>query len=665
MSESSVSPHPLEIWGGIECTVNRVGDQFLSQMALSGHLDRIEDLDRFAELGITAIRYPVLWELTAPDGPASADWSWPDARLARLRDLGIRPIVGLLHHGSGPMGTDLLDPAFPGKLAEYAGAVAERYPWVMDYTPVNEPLTTARFSALYGHWYPHRRDEASFFLAIATQCEGVAAAMRAIRRVTPAARLIQTEDMGEIFARPDLSGQAAYENERRWLSLDLLTGRVMPGHRMWDRLIAAGIDETRLRKLASDPCPPDVIGINHYLTSERLLDERLDRYPESSHGGNGRESYADIEAVRVCADGPGGWRWLLRATWERYGLPVAATEVHLGSTREEQLRWVTEVWTIARDLRADGADIRAVTVWSLLGAFGWNRLVTEAGGDYEPGVFDLRAAEPRPTAIAHLVSELAAGEAPSHPVLSVPGWWRRPSRFHYPTVDGQGMDTPRPEDREIPEGSRGILVVGPPAPLGDAFAASSAVRAIPCTRAVTGTASDLAPRVMEALSAERPWAVVVTAPSAVQPGDAREVAGICAQAGVPLLFCWSGGTPLVEPSVHPGESDLAVADPHPVQLERIRAAEEAILDAHPDAMVVRPSPPIEQPSDGGASPTIDASAPAGAAASLPHLVEASMDLLIDGERGIWDWKQFGQGDTTWLYPVDPNADGETLQPITS
>src|SRR3712207_8890412 len=47
-------------------------------------------------------------------------------------------------------------------LAEYAHAVASRYPWVEDWTPVNEPLTTARFSALYGHWYPHARDDVSF-----------------------------------------------------------------------------------------------------------------------------------------------------------------------------------------------------------------------------------------------------------------------------------------------------------------------------------------------------------------------------------------------------------------------------------------------------------------------------------------------------------------------
>ena len=100
------------------------------------------------------MRYPVLWERVAPDGLSTADWAWTDERLGLLRESGIRPIATLLHHGSGPRATHLLDPRFPEKFAAYAAAVAARYPWIDDYTLVNEPLTTARFSALYGHWYP-------------------------------------------------------------------------------------------------------------------------------------------------------------------------------------------------------------------------------------------------------------------------------------------------------------------------------------------------------------------------------------------------------------------------------------------------------------------------------------------------------------------------------
>ena len=119
---------PLALWGGLEATVNRVRDRYFSQMEQNGHDKRIADLDRFAALGIKALRYPVLWELVAPNGLQQADWSWPDERLPALRDLGITPIVGLVHHGSGPRDTSLPDPAFADKLAAYAGAVAAAIP---------------------------------------------------------------------------------------------------------------------------------------------------------------------------------------------------------------------------------------------------------------------------------------------------------------------------------------------------------------------------------------------------------------------------------------------------------------------------------------------------------------------------------------------------------
>ena len=36
------------------------------------------------------------------------------------------------------------------------------------------------------------------------------------------------------------------------------------------------------------PCPPDTIGANYYVTSDRLLDHRVELYPAETHGGNGR-----------------------------------------------------------------------------------------------------------------------------------------------------------------------------------------------------------------------------------------------------------------------------------------------------------------------------------------------------------------------------------------
>lgn len=453
-----------ELWGGVECTVHRIGDGYRDQLVLTGHDRRPDDLERFAALGLKTLRYPVLWERTAPDGLEKADWRWADERLALLRSLAIRPIVGLVHHGSGPASTNLLDPSFASGLARYARAVAERYPWVEDYTPVNEPLTTARFSCLYGHWYPHGCEPLSFLRSLLNQCRAVVAAMEAVRSVNPGARLVQTEDLGKTHATPALADQAAFENERRWLTTDLLCGRVGADHPLRPYMLRVGIREEELDWFLEHPCPPDVMGFNHYLTGERFLDERVERYPAWSHGGNGRTAYADVAAVRVLAQGPDGPYRLLREASLRYGRPLAVTEAHLGGPPDEQARWLHEVWTAAVRLRGEGADVRAVTVWSLLGAVDWDSLLTRERGSYEAGVLDVREDPPRATPLAELVRDLSLRGASSHPSLATPGWWRRPERLLYPEVHvsdpgeaAASQDPPLPsavEKRAAPPGRR-------------------------------------------------------------------------------------------------------------------------------------------------------------------------------------------------------------------
>lgn len=456
-----------EVWAGVECTVNRVGHKYFDQVERTGHSIRLEDLSRLADLGVRSVRYPILWERTAPETPERLDWSWADERLNRLRSLGVAPIVGLVHHGSGPAYTSLLDPAFPELLASYARKVAQRYPWVTDYTPINEPLTTARFSCLYGHWYPHTRDPLQFARALLNECRAIVLVMQAIRSVNSEARLIQTEDLGKTFSTPLLNYQAEFENERRWLTYDLLSGRLVPQSPMWKYFCWLGIESDELKWFLDNPVAPDILGVNHYMTSERFLDERLTRYPPEFQGGNGKHAYADVEAVRVCQEGVSGPKSILREVWQRYGLPLAITEVHLGCTREEQLRWVNEVWTGATKLRAEGVDVRAVTLWGAFGAFDWNNLLTRETDHYEPGLFDLRAPAPRPTALARFTKRLSNGKSLDHPVLDSPGWWRRSDRLCYPSVSrGSNVQGPAP----LSPHARPILITGATGTLGQAFA---------------------------------------------------------------------------------------------------------------------------------------------------------------------------------------------------
>ena len=653
----------LEMWGGVECTVNRVGDDYIEQLERNGHDRRIEDLDLFAALGIRAMRYPVLWERTAPDGPAQADWSWADARLERLRTLDIRPIVGLVHHGSGPRHTSLIDPRFPEGLAEFAAAVAEHFPWVEDYTPVNEPLTTARFSGLYGYWYPHGHDDRTFVRALLTQCRAVVQAMGAIRTVTPTARLIQTDDLGKTWSTPALAYQAEYENHRRWITFDLLCGRVGPDHPMWGYLVWAGASEAELLWFQEHPCPPDIIGINHYISSERFLDERLDLYPGEVPGGNGRDTYVDVLAARVRIAGAAGPAALLRETWERYHLPIAITEAHNGCTREEQLRWLAEVWDAAETVRNEGADVRAVTAWSLLGAYDWDKLVTRADGCYEPGVYDLRGQQPRPTALATTIRELATGRPLDHPLHVVPGWWHRPDRLIYgfaldDAANVQPVSTlPADPLPDIP--ARPILITGASGTLGRAFARICTARGLPY-RLLSRAELDITNHagVAAMLDTLQPWAIVNTADylgvddAEQQPAACYRVnaegpailAAACAERGIAFLTFSSD-------LVFDGTGDMPYIESNPVAPLNVygyskAAAEERVLRVLPEALVVRTSavfgPWDQQNFVYAALHTLASGAPFVAASDavitptyVPDLVQTCLDLLIDQEHGIW------------------------------
>ena len=421
---------PLEIWGGLECSVVRIGTSVRSQLHDTGHYDRPEDMELLERLGLRTVRYPVIWEMIERS-PGRYDWRWSDERLSSLRRAGIAPIATLLHHGSGPDWTSLLDPEFPLKLARFAEQVACRYPWVDAYTPVNEPFTTARFCGLYGHWHPHATDEAVCFRITVNECRAISLSMQAIRRINPAAKLILTEDFGRVSATAPLREQASYENERRWLATDLLTGRVNEDHPFHARLIAAGVLQSDLAELVSKPCPPDVIGLDYYLTSDRALDHRIGLHPNESVGGNGRQCYVDIASVRSdLIQTRAGLAQRLLEIWERYRIPLAVTELHNGSSRDEQLRWLMEGWKEAEVARSAGADVRAVTAWSLFGAWDWNSLLIGREGHYECGAFDARVTPPRPTIVAAALAALATSGSFDHPVLDGAGWWHAEETQH-------------------------------------------------------------------------------------------------------------------------------------------------------------------------------------------------------------------------------------------
>jgi dTDP-4-dehydrorhamnose reductase len=413
-----------EMWGGIECTINRIHDGYADQLLSAGHYTRPSDIAKIAGLGISTLRYPILWEKHESVQNMPIDWSWTEQQLGSIRSHNMGVIAGLLHHGSGPSFTDLSDPHFPVLFAAYAGQVAKKFPWIEYYTPINEPLTTARFSGLYGLWYPHCSDALAFLQMLLNQVKGIVLAMQAIRMVNPSAKLVQTEDLACVHGAPALAYQVDFENERRWLTYDLLCGKVTGSHPLWQYLLFTGITEEELAFFSDNPCSPAVIGVNYYITSERYLDDDVAKYPVAEHGGNGRHTYVDLASVRVGQRT--GLYVLLQEVWQRYRLPVSITEAHMNCTREEQMRWLNEVWDTACNAKNDGVDVRSVTAWALLGAYDWNSLLTRKDLQYESGAYAIIDHELHLTAVGHLIKKLASDGACSHPLLEVQGWWDRP-----------------------------------------------------------------------------------------------------------------------------------------------------------------------------------------------------------------------------------------------
>jgi hypothetical protein len=178
--------------------------------------------------------------------------------------------------------------------------------------------------------------------------------------------------------------------------------------------------------------------------------------------------------------------------------------------------------------------VRAVTVWALLGSFDWHCLVTRCEGHYEPGPFDLAGGIPRPTALAGLMRELAAGVPPSHPVIGAPGWWRRPGRYLCSMTE-EAPNVARLEDRRAARADAHVpplLLVGRGA-LAQALLQRCQERHI-AVQPLPGDGLDDELQRLRALQQARPWAVV----HAGLPPDAAAWAIACADLGIHCTcFC--------------------------------------------------------------------------------------------------------------------------------
>jgi beta-glucosidase len=344
------------IASGIECSAPLIaGGVRQDELVKTGHMDRVEgDLALVAEFGIRYLRYGIPFHIVAAD-PERLDWRWTDRAMTALQANGIEPIVDLLHFGLPDDLWGFGDPRLPSRFASFAEAFAERYPWVRYYTPVNEPLISARFSAQLGWWNERRTDDASFVAAIDGAATCAVLAMAAIRARRGDAIFIQSDTCeGYEPAVPEAREQAQFLNELRFLAWDLTYGR-RPGDLVTAWLGTNGLGEERLAWFvdngSSENC---IVGHDFYAGNEWLI--------------------ADEGSAQV-REGPRGYAAQARDYHAHFGLPFMLSETNMEGPAAEA--WLATVWNDALALRREGLPIRGVCWYGFIDHVDWDTALRE------------------------------------------------------------------------------------------------------------------------------------------------------------------------------------------------------------------------------------------------------------------------------------------------
>jgi beta-glucosidase/6-phospho-beta-glucosidase/beta-galactosidase len=338
------------------------------------------DFELARQIGTTHLRYgPPLHLILA--GPASYRWELIDEPMMELEARGPEPIVDLCHFGVPDWLGNFQNPDIAEALAEYAGAFADRYPWVRFYTPVNEMYVCARMSALDGLWNEQCRSEQAFLNAAFNLANASIAMTDAILTKRPDAILVNSESSE--FYQPccpdqEIVDRAALENERRFLPLDLLYAREVSAG-MLTRLREHGREAEYRHLLAREPPQRSVLGVDYYEWNEKLIDR------------DGRpRALGELF----------GWYVIASQYWERYRRPMMHTETNRIDASDAP-RWLWRQWHNVQLLRSAGVPLIGFTWYSLTDQLDWGTALRTADGRVDPvGLFDLNR-DPRPVGLSY------------------------------------------------------------------------------------------------------------------------------------------------------------------------------------------------------------------------------------------------------------------------
>lgn len=315
-----------------------------------------EDLDLIKELGVTHARYGIPWHRINP-ARGKWDWTFADQTLERMLELGIEPIVDLVHYGL-PRWIEgaYTNPDFPKYMAEYAGWTAQRFKGRIHlWTPLNEPRVTAWYCGKLGWWPPFKRGWRGFLEVMIGVARGMVETTRALRAIDDENVAVQV-DATDLYEStdPSLAEEVARRQEIVFLALDLISGRVTEEHSLYQWLLKNGVKERDLDWFRANAIELDVVGINLYPLFSRKI---LKRAPHVRI----QMPYAGGEIVERLAE----------LYHSRYNVPIFVSETaSLGSIRRRH-EWLIDSVNSTRRARAKGIPLIGYTWWPLFALVTW------------------------------------------------------------------------------------------------------------------------------------------------------------------------------------------------------------------------------------------------------------------------------------------------------
>ena len=377
----TASPRNFMFATGIECSYPTIqqGRVRRDQLAECGHYERWkEDLGLVKELGLKVLRYGLPYHRIHL-GPGKYDWEFADQVMAEMQRLKITPILDLLHFGVPDWLGNFQNPELPIHFAAYAAAVAERYPWVKRYTPVNEIYVTARVSAKDGLWNEQLKTDVGFVTAMKNLVAASILANHEIAQRRPDCVIVQSESAEYTHdASSEPSRELALKNKQRFISLDLLYAHV-PDADIYMYLMDNGMTREEYEWfMKGEPPGYQVMGNDYYGRNEKIL----------------------LPNGVTCTGGDVfGWYLITKQYVERYRKPVMYTETNVFDA-DEAPTWLWKQWINVLRMRSDGVPVLGFTWYSLTDQIDWDVELAELRGKVNAcGLYDLNR-KPRPVAAA-------------------------------------------------------------------------------------------------------------------------------------------------------------------------------------------------------------------------------------------------------------------------